>query len=75
MAAGLGASGTAAAGGVGRIMAYWITEGEPNLDVYDMDVRRFLALHNNRTFLRTRIHEVPGKWLTRGVWGTLSVQL
>ncbi|XP_043224841.1 pyruvate dehydrogenase phosphatase regulatory subunit, mitochondrial-like isoform X2 [Amphibalanus amphitrite] len=61
VAAGLGASGTAAAGGVGRIMAYWIVEGEPHLDVYEMDVRRFLALHNNRTFLRTRIHEVPGQ--------------
>ncbi|XP_037089302.1 pyruvate dehydrogenase phosphatase regulatory subunit, mitochondrial-like [Pollicipes pollicipes] len=59
--AGLGASGTAAAGGVGRIMAHWMVHGEPHLDVFEMDVRRFLALHNNRTFLRTRIHEVPGQ--------------
>ena len=41
VAAGLSGAGLAAAGGVGRVMAEWIAEGEPPLDLWAMDVRRF----------------------------------
>ena len=41
MAAGFCAHGLAGAGGMGKVMAEWITEGEPGLDVWEMDVRRF----------------------------------
>jgi glycine cleavage system aminomethyltransferase T/glycine/D-amino acid oxidase-like deaminating enzyme len=41
VAAGFCAHGLAGAGGIGRIMARWILEGEPASDVWEMDIRRF----------------------------------
>src|SRR4051812_30754528 len=39
VAAGFCAHGLAGAGGVGRVMAEWIAEGEPSLDLWQMDIR------------------------------------
>lgn len=52
--------GIAAAGGVGRLTAELIVNGSTSLDMYELDVSRFLGLHNNRKFLRDRVKEVPG---------------
>ncbi|MFG1701981.1 FAD-dependent oxidoreductase [Nonomuraea sp. M3C6] len=41
VAAGFCAHGIAGAGGIGRVMAEWIVEGEPSMDVWHMDIRRF----------------------------------
>lgn len=41
VAAGFCAHGIAGAGGIGRVMAEWIAEGEPSLDLWEMDIRRF----------------------------------
>ena len=41
VAAGFCAHGIAGAGGVGRVMAAWILDGDPGLDLSHMDVRRF----------------------------------
>ena len=41
VAAGFCAHGLAGAGGIGKVMAEWIVTGEPSLDVWEMDVRRF----------------------------------
>ncbi|MEV3979912.1 FAD-dependent oxidoreductase [Nonomuraea sp. NPDC049758] len=41
VAAGFCAHGIAGAGGIGRVMADWIVDGEPGMDVHHMDVRRF----------------------------------
>jgi glycine cleavage system aminomethyltransferase T/glycine/D-amino acid oxidase-like deaminating enzyme len=41
VAAGFCAHGLAGAGGIGRVMAEWIVEGEPSTDVWEMDIRRF----------------------------------
>jgi glycine cleavage system aminomethyltransferase T/glycine/D-amino acid oxidase-like deaminating enzyme len=41
VAAGFCAHGIAGAGGIGRVMAEWITAGEPSFDVSHMDVNRF----------------------------------
>jgi glycine cleavage system aminomethyltransferase T/glycine/D-amino acid oxidase-like deaminating enzyme len=41
VAAGFCAHGLAGAGGLGRVMAEWILEGEPSGDVWEMDIRRF----------------------------------
>ncbi len=41
VAAGFCAHGIAGAGGVGRVMAEWIVEGRPSLDLSRMDIRRF----------------------------------
>ena len=43
VAAGFCAHGLAGAGGIGRVMAEWIIAGEPSLDVWEMDIRRFGA--------------------------------
>jgi glycine cleavage system aminomethyltransferase T/glycine/D-amino acid oxidase-like deaminating enzyme len=44
VAAGFCAHGLAGAGGIGRLMAEWIAAGEPEGDVWEMDIRRF-GLH------------------------------
>ena len=41
VAAGFCAHGIAGAGGIGRQMATWIVDGEPELDLWKMDIRRF----------------------------------
>ena len=41
VAAGFCAHGLAGAGRIGRVMAEWIAEGEPSLDLWHMDIRRF----------------------------------
>ncbi len=41
VAAGFCAHGIAGAGGIGQVMAEWVLEGSPSLDVWHMDIRRF----------------------------------
>jgi 4-methylaminobutanoate oxidase (formaldehyde-forming) len=41
VAAGFCAHGIAGAGGIGQVMAEWIVAGDPGLDVWHMDIRRF----------------------------------
>jgi 4-methylaminobutanoate oxidase (formaldehyde-forming) len=41
VAAGFCAHGIAGAGGIGKVMAEWIIEGEPSYDVWHMDINRF----------------------------------
>jgi 4-methylaminobutanoate oxidase (formaldehyde-forming) len=41
VAAGFSAHGIAGAGGIGRQMATWIADGQPELDLWKMDIRRF----------------------------------
>ena len=41
VAAGFCAHGIAGAGGVGRVVAGWVLDGDPGLDLRHMDVRRF----------------------------------
>lgn len=52
--------GISAAGGVGLATAQIIVNGETSFDMYELEVSRFLGLHNNRKFLRDRVKEVPG---------------
>ena len=40
-AAGFCVHGLAGAGGVGKVMAEWITDGRPEFDMASMDIRRF----------------------------------
>jgi len=48
VAAGFCAHGIAGGGGVGRVMAEWIVEGRPGLDLWRMDIRRFGAHYADR---------------------------
>ena len=41
VAAGFCAHGIAGAGGIGDVMAAWVLDGDPGLDLWHMDVRRF----------------------------------
>ena len=52
--------GIAAGGGAGRMMAEWIVEGEPSLDLWPLDVRRFAYHHNTRHFMYPRAIELYG---------------
>lgn len=50
-------SGIAASGGVGMAMAGWILAGDPGLDLWAFDVRRFGPLHANPPYLHDRAIE------------------
>ncbi len=54
VAAGFCAYGIAAAGGVGKVLAEWIVEGQPSLDVWRMDIRRFGPQYVHPAHVRER---------------------
>jgi len=58
--AGFNSAGIANAGGAGRLVAEWLIAGEPPFDAFDVDVRRFSALHVNRRHLADRTVETLG---------------
>jgi glycine cleavage system aminomethyltransferase T/glycine/D-amino acid oxidase-like deaminating enzyme len=58
VAAGFCAHGIAGAGGVGRVMAEWILDGEPSFDTWRMDIRRFGAQYRSRALTLARSVEV-----------------
>ncbi|WP_281857208.1 GcvT family protein [Litoreibacter halocynthiae] len=71
-------SGIAASGGAGKAAANWMLEGDPGLDLWAFDLRRFGGLHAGHLFLHdravesyTRYYDIhwPGKDLesARGV--------
>jgi glycine cleavage system T protein len=58
VAAGFCAHGLAGAGGMGRLVAEWIVEGQPGLDVWEMDSRRFGRHYASREYTLARTTEV-----------------
>src|SRR5204863_261748 len=48
----------AGADGVGRIMAEWIVDGEPSMDAWKMDIRRFGAHYSSRRYTLARATEI-----------------
>jgi len=58
VAAGFCAHGIAGAGGIGQQMARWIVDGEPELDLWKMDIRRFGAQYRSRDYTVARTREV-----------------
>ncbi|MGH6933432.1 MAG: GcvT family protein [Dongiaceae bacterium] len=59
--AGFNAFGIASGGGAGRALAEWIVGGEPPMDLWPVDIRRFGALHRDRKWVLTRTLEAYGK--------------
>jgi glycine cleavage system aminomethyltransferase T/glycine/D-amino acid oxidase-like deaminating enzyme len=57
VAAGFCAHGLAGAGGIGKVMAEWIAQGEPSLDLWHMDIRRFGAQYRSPGYSLKRIRE------------------
>jgi 4-methylaminobutanoate oxidase (formaldehyde-forming) len=58
IAAGFCAHGLAGAGGMGRLVAEWIVEGTPSLDVWHMDSRRFGLAYRSRAYTLARTKEI-----------------
>src|SRR5947209_19251655 len=59
-AAGFNSTCIASGGGAGRALAEWIVNGEPTLDLWPVDIRRFAPFHNDGKFLKARVSEVLG---------------
>jgi len=51
------AHGLAGAGGIGKVMAEWIIDGNPEWDVWRLDVRRFGPNYNNLEYAVARTFE------------------
>lgn len=49
--------GIAAGGGAGEMIAEWILEGRPSLDLWPLDVRRFSPHHGTKRFMYPRAVE------------------
>ena len=57
---GFNSMGIASAGGAGKALAEWIVQGEPTLDLWPVDIRRFARFNGNEQWLPDRIKEVLG---------------
>ena len=64
VAAGFNAFGIAAGGGAGRMLAEWIVEGEPSLNIWPLDIRRFGQHHKSLKYNVERTKEIYGKHYT-----------
>ncbi len=60
VAAGFNSIGIASAAGAGKALAEWIVAGEPTMDLWDVDIRRFMPFQGNARYLRERTREVVG---------------
>lgn len=58
VAAGFCAHGLAGAGGIGKVMAEWISAGEPPEDLWEMDTRRFGPHYRSPSYTLKRAKEV-----------------
>ena len=61
---GFNAFGIASGGGAGWVLADWVMKGEAPTDLWSVDIRRFSALHSDRTFVKERTLEAYGKHYT-----------
>ncbi len=57
VAAGFCAHGIAGAGGIGKVVAEWIVAGEPTMDLWHMDIRRFGSSYQSPAFTMDRVQE------------------
>jgi glycine cleavage system aminomethyltransferase T/glycine/D-amino acid oxidase-like deaminating enzyme len=60
VAAGFNSIGIQSAGGAGRVLADWILDGHPPMDLWDVAVRRALPFQRNARYLRDRTVETLG---------------
>ncbi|MBN2438627.1 MAG: GcvT family protein [Deltaproteobacteria bacterium] len=64
VAVGFNAFGIAAGGGAGRMVAEWIVDGEPSLNIWPLDIRRFGRHHRSVRYNVERTRELYGKHYT-----------
>jgi 4-methylaminobutanoate oxidase (formaldehyde-forming) len=60
VATGFNSVGIAANGGVGKVVAQWILDRRPPMDLSDVDIRRALPFQANRRYLHDRTVETLG---------------
>lgn len=60
VSAGLNSIGLQSAGGIGKVMAEWMRDGYPPVDLWEVDVRRNMRFQGNRKYLQTRVSESLG---------------
>ena len=60
VATGFNSIGIQSSGGAGRVLAEWIKNGHPPMDLWDVDIRRNLPFQNNNRYMRERVVEGLG---------------
>lgn len=60
VAAGLNSIGILTGGGLGRVLAHWIIDGRPDVDITGMNIDRLHAYQSTREYRRTRTVESLG---------------
>jgi len=60
VAAGFNSIGIQSAGGAGKVLADWIVDGHPPMDLWDVDLRRVMPFQRNARYLRDRTVESLG---------------
>ncbi len=58
---GFNAFGIASGGGAGWVLAQWVIDDEPPMDLWVVDIRRFSDLHKDRDWVNERTLEAYGK--------------
>ncbi len=61
VAAGLNSLGILQGGGIGRLVANWIVDGLPDLDVAELNIDRFQRYQSNRAYRKDRTAEIVGE--------------
>ena len=64
--AGFNAFGIASGGGAGWVLAKWVIDDEPPMDLWGVDIRRFSDLHRDRDWVNERTLEAYSKHYTIG---------
>jgi 4-methylaminobutanoate oxidase (formaldehyde-forming) len=60
VATGFNSVGIAASGGAGKVVAQWIQDRRPPMDLADVDIRRAMPFQSNRRYLHDRTVETLG---------------
>ncbi len=60
VATGFNSTGIASSGGAGKVVAQWILDRRPPMDLADVDIRRVMPFQSNRRYLHDRTVETLG---------------
>ncbi|MBU6317651.1 MAG: FAD-binding oxidoreductase, partial [Acidobacteria bacterium] len=60
MSCGFNSIGIQSSGGAGKVLADWIIDGRPPMDLWDVDVRRVMPFQRNKQYLHDRTVESLG---------------
>ena len=60
VATGFNSTGIQSSGGAGKVLAEWIRDGHPSVDLWDVDIRRTLSFQSNMRYLHDRTTESLG---------------